>query len=211
MDIPSNYYIVVDIIIAVIFALCIIFSYKNGILYELLSMFFIVVSLFLGYFLSPLAAKRFYLVTPELDANPLINTDIVYYTINVVIWFVIISIIFILLFLLIKPLFKKITKIPVIGWVDKVFGIFFGLIKAFVVCSLLSCLLSTSLFNNGKEVRDNTLIKYVDTFSSKAIGIIIENIDYSIIDENISDIDIDNTRKVFEDWLIKQGFINDRV
>ena len=82
------------------------------------------------------------------------------------------------------------------------------MIKAFVVVLLLSCLLSTSLVNNGKEVRDNTLIKYVDAFSSKAISLLIENIDYSIIDENLSEIDIDNTRKVFEQWLIEQGFIN---
>ena len=211
MDIPSNYYIVVDIIVVAIFALCIIFSYKNGILYELLSMFFIVISLFLGYFFAPLVAKRLYLVTSELETNPLINKDMIYYTINVIIWFVILSIVFILLFLLIKPIFKKVTKIPVVGWVDKLFGIIFGFIKAIIVCSLLSCLLNTTIVNNGKEVKENTLIKYVDNLSSKVVSIVVKNIDYSVIGENISDIDIENTRKVFEQWLIEQGFINDKA
>lgn len=209
MEIPSNYIIIVDVIVATIFALSIIFSYKNGFLYELLSLFFIVISLFLGYFFSPIVASRLYLVNPPSDINPLINADMIYYTVNVIIWFVILSIVFILIFLLIKPIFKKLTKVPIVGWVDKVFGLIFGFIKAIIICTLISCLLSTSLIKNGKEVKENSLIKYVDIFTSKTINLIVENIDYTKLDENLSEIDIQNTRKVFEEWLIEQGFINE--
>lgn len=212
MNIPNQYFIVVDIVIVAIFILCFIFSYKNGILYEFVSLFSLVISIFLGYFLSPIAAKWNYLITPNLDNANILNLDAIYYSINVVLWFLIIAVAFIIIFMIIKPLFKKLTKIPVVGWANKIFGLVFGFIKGLVICFLLSCALSSStLIKNASEVKNGTIIKYVDTFSNFAIKTIVKNIDYKELDENISDIDIEQTRKIFEEWLIKQGFINDQL
>lgn len=211
MNIPSNYFIIVDIIIVAIFVVCFIISYKNGIIYEFLSLFMIVISLFLGYFLAPIFAKRSYLVTPSFNNSPMLNTNAIYFGINTIVWFIIISIFFILLFLLIKPIFKSLTKLPVVGWINKVFGLIFGFIKGILICSLLSCILSTSLFVNSSDIKNGTIVKFVDVFSSQIIKIVVNNINYKAIDENISDFDINVTRQIFEDWLIKQGFINERL
>lgn len=209
MNISNSYFIFIDIIVVAIFIVCFIVSYKNGIIYELISFFMLLISGFLGYFLSPILAKRLYLFKPELQENPFLNSQTIYYSINVVIWFIVITIFFVLIFTLIKPLFKKLTKIPVVGWVNKLFGLVFGLIKGFIFCSLLSCLLSTVFFENYNEIKNGTLIKYVDLFSSKAISFVVNNIDYKELDDTLSDIDIKNTQEQFEKWLIEQGFINE--
>lgn len=209
MHITNSYFIIIDIIIVAIFVICFVVSYKNGIIYELISFFMLLISGFLGYFLSPILAKRFYLFKPELQENPFINSQTIYYSINVIIWFVVITVFFVLVFTLIKPLFKKLTKIPVVGWVNKLFGLVFGLIKGFIFCSLLSCLLSTAFFENYNEIKNGTLIKYVDLFSSKAISFVVKNIDYKELNSELSDIDIKNTQEQFENWLIEQGFINE--
>ena len=196
MNIPSNFFIIIDVIVVAIFVICFVVSYKNGIIYEFISLFLILISLFLGYFLSPIFAARYHLITPSFDDNPLLNTATIYYSINIIVWFIVISIFFIILFLLIKPIFKKLTKIPVVGWIDKLFGLVFGFIKGIIIVSFISCILSTSLFQNSKEIKDGSIIKYVDLLSSRTIEFIVENIDYKKVDENISDIDIETTRHV---------------
>lgn len=210
MNISSIYFIVIDVIIVAIFALNFYFSYKNGLLYELVSLFLIIISLFLGYFLSPILAARLYLVTPSFNDSLYINLSAIYYGINVIVWFIVISIFFIILFMLIKPIFKFVTKVPIVGWLNKFAGIIFGLIKGFIICSLLSFILSTVFVNNSNDIKNGTLLKYVDFFSVEATNFISKNIDFKKIDENISDFDMQATRKVFEEWLIKkQGFINE--
>lgn len=209
MEIPSSYFFIVDIVIVAIFLICFVVSYKNGIIYEILSLFFIAISLFLGYFLSPIFAKRSFLVKPTIDDSLMLNTDAIYFGINTIVWFAIISIFFILLFILIKPIFKSLTKIPVVGWINKIFGLIFGFVKGIVICSILSCLLSTSIFTNSSDIKNGTIIKYVDIFTNQIVRTVVKNIDFKQIDENISDIDMDKTREIFEDFLIKQGFINE--
>lgn len=209
VNIPNSYFIVIDIIIVAIFVVCFIVSYKNGVLYELISFFMLIISGLLGYFLSPILAKRFYLFKPEIQDNPILNSQIINYGINVIVWFAVLTIFFVLLFTLIKPLFKKISKIPVVGWVNKVFGLVFGLIKGFIFCSLLTCILSTTFFQNYNDIKNETLIKYVDLFSSKAISFVINSIDYNELNNDLNDIDIKNSQHQFEKWLIDQGFINE--
>lgn len=209
MEIPNSYFFIVDIVIVAIFVICFVVSYKNGIIYEILSLFFIAISLFLGYFLSPIFAKRLFLVKPAIDDSLMLNTDAIYFGINTIVWFAIISIFFILLFILIKPIFKSLTKIPVVGWINKIFGLIFGFVKGIVICSILSCLLSTSVFTNSSDIKNGTIIKYVNIFTNQIVRTVVKNIDFKQIDENISDIDMDKTREIFEDFLIKQGFINE--
>lgn len=209
MEIPNSYFFIVDIVIVAIFLICFVVSYKNGIIYEILSLFFIAISLFLGYFLSPIFAKRSFLVKPAIDDSLMLNTNAIYFGINTIVWFAIISIFFILLFILIKPIFKSLTKIPVVGWINKIFGLIFGFVKGIVICSILSCLLSTSVFTNSSDIKNETIIKYVDIFTNQIVRTVVKNIDFKQIDENISDIDMDKTREIFEDFLIKQGFINE--
>lgn len=201
--------IIVDVITVISIVLCIVISYKNGVIYEFVNLFLLIISCFASYLISPILAKRFYLLKPELIDNPLINSDSIYFSINVVAWFVILTIVFCLVILLIKPIFKKLTKIPIIGWINKLFGIVFGVIKSIFVCFLISSILSMSFVKDGKAIKEKSILKYTNLYSNKIINVVINNIDYSHIEEEVQDFDINSTREFFENWLIESGFIDE--
>lgn len=208
MSLSSNYFFIVDIIVVVIFILCMAFSYKNGLIYELVSLLLIFISLFFAYLLSPILAKRYYLIKPDLSSFPDINPTVIYNGVNVVVWFIVLVILFCLLLILIKPLFKKLTKIPVIGWVNKVFGVVIGFIKGLFICFIISYLLSLSIFKNGNDIKNGTFIKYSDELSNKAITIIIKNVNFDKINNEIEDFNAADARKAIESFFVKQGIID---
>ena len=208
MSLSSNYFFIVDIIVVVIFILCMAFSYKNGLIYELVSLLLIFISLFFAYLLSPILAKRYYLIKPDLSSFPDINPTVIYNGVNVVVWFIVLVILFCLILILIKPLFKKLTKIPVIGWVNKVFGVVIGFIKGLFICFIISYLLSISIFKNGNDIKNGTFIKYSDELSNKAITIIIKNVNFDKINNEIEDFNAADARKAIESFFVKQGIID---
>lgn len=209
MSLPSNLFFIVDIIIVVIFVVCMAVSYHNGLIYELLSLLFIFISIFLAYLISPILAKRFYLIKPDLSELSLINSDGIYRGINVVVWFIVLVIIFCLVFILLKPLFKKFTKFPLVGWVNKLFGVIIGFVKGLFICCVISYCLTLSLFSNGNEIKQGTFIKYSNEISNKVITFVVRNIDYDKLGESIENFDANVTRSAIESFFIKQGFLNE--
>lgn len=207
MNLPTSYFFIVDIVVVAIFVICMAFSYRNGVIYELVSLLLIFISVFLAYLLSPILAKRYYLIKPDLSSFPTLNPTVIYNAINVVVWFIVLVVVFCLILILIKPLFKKLTNVPVIGWVNKLFGVIIGFIKGLFVCSIISCILNLSIFKNGNEIKEGTFIKYADKFSNISISYIVNNIDFDKINAGVENFDSTGTRKLIEDYFIEKGII----
>ena len=108
MVISSTYFIYINLILLVLYLIGIIVGYKNGLILQIIDLLFNVVALFIAYFVSPILAAHF----------PLVKLDEVYTALNInalidmLIYIVIVFIILKIIYLIIKPLFAFVSKIP---------------------------------------------------------------------------------------------------
>lgn len=209
MEIRTDLLFVIDVIIVTVGVFCIIKGYINGFFYELINFIFILLSIVLAWFISPVLSKA-YPIFKLNSGNELVDT--ISDTLNLnslfnnILWFIIVVFGLIVLSLLLKPLFKKLCKVPVLGFFNRVLGALFGILNAFVVVLLISILLSLPVIKNGKEVKQKTLLKYTDSVSKLVNNYIVNNINLDELDENF---DVDNSRRELYDYLVEQGFIDE--
>ncbi len=213
MIIPENAYIIINIAIVILYILFIVQAYRKGFLYELLSFFGFVATFFVSWFLSPILSKHFPIITVLLTegvTDELFKAMVVP-LINTLIWFVIIFIIVRIIISLILSIFKSISKIPYLGFVNRIMGTVFGVINATIWVIVLSMILSLPYFTNGNEVRDNTLIKNVSNLADQTIIVISHKIDFEEVSENFGEQidDVDELREQFTEWLKEQGIIHE--
>jgi len=185
MNINEKYFLYINIGIALIYLIRVLVSYKNGILYELLSSALLIVAIIASIFVSkPLALNHplinidFGLVSKIIDFNLYVNRGI---------YILIIYIVFRLLILIVMPLFKKISKIPVLGLANRLGGAFIGFIKATVLVLLISLVLNLPIIENAQEVKENTLFKYVSFVSEKVINYTAKNVDVTVKPNEVID------------------------
>lgn len=210
MKVSSDYFIYIDIAIALIYLLLIIIGYKKGFLYELISLLYTGISLLASWFLAPILASLYPIVNYEdhivesmqtisklIDLNPILNTAI---------YFVIVFLVLKLIYWILALLIKGINKIPVIGKFNQILGIFAGILNATIITLALSMLLSLPVIDNGKEIKDGTVFKYVDEYSQNVMNYFIENVDLNRFKHQFEDFDVDEARQSFKKWLeIKNG------
>lgn len=205
MTIPAKFFIAIDILIALIYIVFIYNSYKNGMLFEGISLFYTLISLAVAYFVSPILARRFEIFSFDSELYSLF--DLGYY-LHLIAWFVIVFLLLKLAYFLIAPVLKSISKVPVLGFVNRLGGVVFGVFNATVVVMLLSLLTLTPLFDNGKAIREGTAFKYVNSFTTSVTKYISEKIRENGVD--VSDgISIEDARTSFENWLISQGILHE--
>lgn len=205
MLIPNECFLYIDVAIVVVFIIFALIGYKNGLLLQIIDLVFNFLALFLSWFIAPILAGHFPLVKlnetyTALNINVLMDT---------LIYCVLVFFILRILYAFIKPLFRFVSKIPLIGLVNKVGGFIMGLINGLIIISLLSMLLNTSLISNGKDIKNETYFKYCDNISSKVIEVSLKYINFDALKNNVDNFDIDESRNEFEKWLIEQGIINE--
>lgn len=205
MFIPSECFLYIDIAIIIVFIIFALIGYKNGLLLQIIDLLFNFVALFLSWFIAPILASHFPLVKlnetyTALNINVLMDT---------LIYCVLVFLVLRVLYMFIKPLFRFVSKIPLIGFVNKIGGFIMGLINGLIIISLLSMLLNTSLFTNGKDIKNETYFKYCENISSKAIEISLKYLNFDALKNNVDNFNIDASRDEFEKWLIEQGIINE--
>lgn len=211
MCIPENSFIYINVAIIVIYLLSIYKAFKRGFLYETINFFGFIASLLISWFLAPIMAKYLPIVT-ELDLSGQgeeIVVNILSPIVNTVVWTVLLLVIIKLVLTIILPLFKGVSKIPVIGSVNRILGAIFGVFDATIWILIFSMLLSMPFFENGQEVKNHTFVKYVNEISDKALIFITENVELPEGIEYEID-DIDDFREKFTDWLIEQGVIDEK-
>ena len=180
-----------------------IIGYNKGFLYEIISFAYTGAALAFSWFASPVFAKRFPLINLDkisaeakvingfLNLNSLINT---------IAYFVIIFLILKVLYIFISLILKSLNKIPVIGKVNKILGSLCGIINATIITIFISLLFTLPIFANGKEIKEKTVLKYVNSFTNEIMTLIAKTISENNID-GIQGIDVDQYRIEFENWL----------
>ena len=206
MVIPQNCFIYISVFIVAIYLIMMIVGYKRGLLYELIGLFFTALSVAAAWFVSPVLAGLFpiidlanysdetKLLSKLFDLNQLINT---------IAYFLIVFLLLKLLYFFLSLLLKSLNKVPVIGTLNKFLGSVFGVLNATIIVLCLSMLLSLPIFSNGKEVRENTILRYIGSFSSDVFHVVAEWIGDSNLKERTEDFDVDLYREEFREWLTK--------
>lgn len=195
----------VNIAIILIYVVFGIVAFKNGFLYQLISLVFNGLSILAAWFLGPILANLIPLVKLDglngaFDASPYLNS---------IIYMVIVFIALRIIYLLIKPLFKKVSDIPIIGGINKIGGLLIGLINATIIVVLLSLLLNTKIITNGQEVKENTLFKYTDKVTEEFLKLSVDHLNIESFKDKIENFDVEEYREQFIQWLIEQGIINE--
>ncbi len=205
MVISSSYFIYVNLALLILYLTSLIVGYKNGLILQIVDLIFNIVALFVAYFISPILASHF----------PLVKLDEVYMALNLntlidmLIYIVIVFLILKIVYILIKPLFASVSKIPLVGFVNRIGGALVGIINATIIVLLFCMLLNTPIFKNGQDIKNGTYLKVVNNLSYKALEFSMDHINIDLISKEIKDFNIDESRTAFEKWLEEQGILHE--
>lgn len=202
MVISSAYFTYLNLALIILYLAFVVIGYKNGLILQIVDLVYNILALFIGYFLAPILASHF----------PIVKLDEVYMALKLnvlmdtLIYMIIVFILLKLLYLIIKPLFGFVSKIPLIGFVNDIGGALMGIVNATIVVLLFCMLLNTPLFKNGNEVKEKTYLKTINGLSYKALEF---SMDHSDFQKEFKDFDIDKTRMAFDKWLEEQGVFDE--
>ena len=202
MVISSAYFTYLNLALIILYLAFVVIGYKNGLILQIVDLVYNILALFIGYFLAPILASHF----------PIVKLDEVYMALKLnvlmdtLIYMIIVFILLKLLYLIIKPLFGFVSKIPLIGFVNDIGGALMGIINATIVVLLFCMLLNTPLFKNGNEVKEKTYLKTINGLSYKALEFSMDHFDFQ---KEFKDFDIDKTRMAFDKWLEEQGVFDE--
>lgn len=202
MVISSAYFTYLNLALIILYLAFVVIGYKNGLILQIVDLVYNILALFIGYFLAPILASHF----------PIVKLDEVYMALKLnvlmdtLIYMIIVFILLKLLYLIIKPLFGFVSKIPLIGFVNDIGGALMGIVNATIVVLLFCMLLNTPLFKNGNEVKEKTYLKTINGLSYKALEFSMDHFDFQI---EFKDFDIDKTRMAFDKWLEEQGVFDE--
>lgn len=202
MVISSAYFTYLNLALIILYLAFVVIGYKNGLILQIVDLVYNILALFIGYFLAPILASHF----------PIVKLDEVYMALKLnvlmdtLIYMIIVFILLKLLYLIVKPLFGFVSKIPLIGFVNDIGGALMGIVNATIVVLLFCMLLNTPLFKNGNEVKEKTYLKTINGLSYKALEFSMDHFDFQ---KEFKDFDIDKTRMAFDKWLEEQGVFDE--
>lgn len=205
MVIDESYFIYISAFIVLIYLVMMFIGYKKGFLFEVVNLLYTALALALAWFASPVLAKSFPIITISEVSDELkillkyANLDI-NYIVNTIAYFLIVFLVLKVLYIFISLLVKSFNKIPVIGKFNQILGALFGVLNATLIVLSLSMLLSLPIIKNGNEIKEKTILKYVNNYSDMALKYLTEKITINSSDIN-SDFNVDELRNEFQKWL----------
>ena len=204
MIIPQNVFLYISIFIIALYIVMMIIGYHKGFLYELVSLVYTALSLVAAWFLSPVLAKLFPLIDTDKLGEYKMMIDLFHLeeALNIIAYFIIIFLVLKIFYLFISLLMKSLNKLPVIGKFNQVLGAVSGFINATIITLAISMLFSLPIFKNGKDVREHTILKYVDQFTAQAYSFVMEKIVTDKLDLDLKDLNVDELREQFKEWIL---------
>ena len=175
MQIPIFIIPYINILIIVFLLFFIIMGFQKGLLYQMFSLLATATALFLSWFFAPVMAATFE-VYPALWC-PFSNTPVaeIFYTkMNTLSWHAILFVVCSLVFMLLKPLAKAITYVPIVNSVNRVLGTIVGVIPGILILVLTTYFLATPLVSNGKDIIEKTMFKQISIISTNIVGLLDE-------------------------------------
>lgn len=148
-----------DIILSAIFGYCLVRGLFRGLIKELAS----IIGVFSGFY----AAYTYYPEVARMLADWISNTAYL----NIVSFLIIFCIIFIIISI-IGIIIKYLLNIVFLGWVDRLFGAIFGMIKAVLIASVLLIAFTSFLPRGSTVIENSTLAPHVAMISEKMAKVI---------------------------------------
>ena len=208
MNIPLTLVPYINVLILVFIVLSMVLGYQRGILYQIFSLLGILTAILISWFFAPVVAAQAP-VFPE-EWCPFGYTefaDIFYDKMNTLVWYIILFAVVTVFFMLLKPLAKVVQKIPVLGKVNQILGMLFGVIPSLVLILFATYFLSTPVVKNGKDIIDQTWLGPIRNTTTNVVTILKEPYEMNeAIQKLISDpmsLTEEDTKLVFE-WLISE-------
>ena len=203
MIIPSEAFIYISIFIVVLYLVFMIIGYTKGFLYELMSLGYTALSVIIAWAISPTLANLYPIVNLEniSDNNLLLKTININPIINTVIYFIIVFLLLKLFYIVLSLILKGMNKIPVVGKLNQILGLFAGIFNATIVTLALTMLLSLPIIKNGKEVKENTILMFINKYSVDALNLVVENINFDKLKDSFEGFKIEDVRTTFQKWI----------
>jgi membrane protein required for colicin V production len=148
-----------DIIISAIFGYCLVRGLFRGLIKELAS----IIGVLSGFY----AAYTYYQEVARMMSDWISNTGYL----NIVSFMIIFCFIFIIISI-IGILIKYLLNIVFLGWIDRLFGAVFGMIKAILIASVLLITFTSFLPGGGSIIENSVLAPHVSMISEKMAKVI---------------------------------------
>lgn len=198
----GNIYLYVNVGIVVVYFVAIVGAYRRGFLYEGVSLLLTVGSLVIAWLLSPVLAKKWMLLSGEGFTDFLLKAATPY--LNIALWFLIILAFFKFISLFFLPILKKATKLPFLGGMNRLLGVFVGALHASFWLVLLSMFLAFPFIPFGKNIREKTWLSPINHYANKALFQISQRINVQELSQEMKQAQI-----AFSQWLEHQDFLHD--
>lgn len=169
MFIEESLFPIISITIICVYIILFIIGLKRGFLLQLVDLLSIFIALFIAWLISPVLSNWFMIIPSSIIDGSQYVKDIIIVLLNNSLWFVIVFVTCKILLLLIKPLLKGIGKLPIIKSINVFFGGIFSIIKSTIYVLLFMTILNLPFINNGQEVINNTILKYISGYANTAI------------------------------------------
>ncbi|MCJ7774212.1 MAG: CvpA family protein [Desulfobacterales bacterium] len=148
-----------DIIISAIFGYCLVRGLFRGLIKELAS----IIGVFSGFY----AAYTYYNEVARMMSDWISNTGYL----NIISFLIIFCLIFIIISIM-GIIIKYLLNIVFLGWVDRLFGAIFGMIKAVLIASVLLIAFTSFLPKGGTIIESSILAPHVAMISEKMAKVI---------------------------------------
>lgn len=208
MIINEKYFIYISIFILVLYLVFMIIGYKKGFIYELVSLIYTGLAILASWFVAPILGKLYPIIKLENiyeDASivsKLINIDPI---INTIAYFAIVFLVLKLFYVVLSLVLKSLNKIPVIGKLNQILGLLAGIFNATLVTLAISLLFTLPVFKNGKEIKEKTILLFVDKYTTEALSYALDNVELKHIEDVFDSIDIDAARLEFKQYLLNNN------
>lgn len=148
-----------DIIVSVIFGYCLVRGLFRGLVKELAS----IIGVFSGFY----AAYTYYQEAARMMSGWISNTAYL----NIISFLLIFCLIFVIVSIM-GIIIKYLLNIVFLGWIDRLFGAVFGMMKAVLIASVLFIVFTSFLPKGGSVVEDSVLSPHVMMVSEKMAKVI---------------------------------------
>lgn len=207
MTIPTFIFPFINLALILIAVLAIIDGYMHGFMLMLLNVLSVAAALFLAWSLSPAIASVLPLYPRSAADYSGSIGDLIYTKLNGGLWFIIIFIVVMLLSILLRPLIKLIGKVPLIQIANKILGAAFGLLLTAFWLLVLTFVLSTPLFTNGKAAIEASWLKPFSETGNQVLGNVSSQLSDNVLVQRIMS-GQPLTQRELDDisaWLVKNN------
>jgi membrane protein required for colicin V production len=159
---------ILDIIVVVILAYCIIRGVFRGLLKELSS----IIGVFGGFY----AAYTYYAVAARPLSKWISHTGYL----NLVSFIIIFCIVFLVISIL-GVVINYLLKLAFLGWFDRLAGALFGAVKGILIVSVLLIALTAFLPKGSPFIKDSLLSPHITFISEKMVKVVSKNMKHAFL------------------------------